>query len=125
MALIIQKQFSLNYEVTVGICRITKAGSMVVNCQSVNYGNSVRVTTTNIIDSDIDPETGVANTRQEVLNLKILCQTPQEAGQIVNTLKPLLAKGEPIYFNGGLPSRKKDGSIEVVVEMPKLTKASK
>lgn len=101
MALIIQKQFSLNYEVTGGICRITKAGSMVVNGQSVNYGNSVRVTTTNIIDSDIDPKTGVANTRQEVLNLKILCQTPQEAGQIVNTLKPLLAKGEPIYFNGG------------------------
>ena len=125
MALIIQKQFSLNYEVTGGICRITKAGSMVVNGQSVNYGNSVRVTTTNIIDSDIDPETGVANTRQEVLNLKILCQTPQEAGQIVNTLKPLLAKGEPIYFNGGLPSRKQDGSIEVVVEMPKLTKAGK
>lgn len=125
MALIIQKQFSLNYEVTGGFCRITKAGSMVVNGQSVNYGNSVRVTTTNIIDSDIDPETGVANTRQEVLNLKILCQTPQEAGQIVNTLKPLLAKGEPIYFNGGLPSRKQDGSIEVVVEMPKLTKASK
>ena len=125
MALIIQKQFSLKYDVTGGICRITKAGSMVVNGQSVNYGNSVRVTTTNIIDSDIDPETGVANTRQEVLNLKILCQTPQEAGQIVNTLKPLLAKGEPIYFNGGLPSRKQDGSIEVVVEMPKLTKASK
>ena len=125
MALIIQKQFSLNYEVTGGICRITKEGSMVVNGQSVNYGNSVRVTTTNIIDSDIDPETGVANTRQEVLNLKILCQTPQEAGQIVNTFKPLLAKGEPIYFNGGLPSRKQDGSIEVVVEMPKLTKASK
>ena len=125
MALIIQKQFSLNYEVTGGFCRITKAGSMVVNGQSVNYGNSVRVTTTNIIDSDIDPETGVANTRQEVLNLKILCQTPQEAGQIVNTLKPLLAKGEPIYFNGGLPSRKQDGSIEVVVEMPKLTKSSK
>ena len=125
MALIIQKQFSLNYEVTGGICRITKAGSMVVNGQSVNYGNSVRVTTTNIIDSDIDPETGVANTRQEVLNLKILCQTPQEAGQIVNTLNPLLAKHEPIYFNGGLPSRKKDGSLEVVVEMPKLTKASK
>ena len=125
MALIIQKQFSLNYEVTGGFCRITKAGSMVVNGQSVNYGNSVRVTTTNIIDSDIDPETGVANTRQEVLNLKILCQTPQEAGQIVNTLKPLLAKGEPIYFNGGLPSRKKDGSLEVVVEMPKLTKSSK
>ena len=41
MALIIQKQFSLNYEVTGGICRITKAGSMVVNGQSVNYGNSV------------------------------------------------------------------------------------
>ena len=125
MALIIQKQFSLNYEVTGGFCRITKAGSMVVNGQSVNYGNSVRVTTTNIIDSDIDPETGVANTRQEVLNLKILCQTPQEAGQIANTLNPLLAKHEPIYFNGGLPSRKKDGSLEVVVEMPKLTKASK
>ena len=125
MALIIQKQFSLNYEVTGGICRITKAGSMVVNGQSVNYGNSVRVTTTNIIEGDIDPETGVANTRQEVLNLKILCQTPQEAGQIVNTLNPLLAKGEPIYFSGGLPSRKQDGSIEVVVEMPKLAKASK
>ena len=125
MALIIQKQFSLNYEVTGGFCRITKAGSMVVNGQSVNYGNSVRVTTTNIIDSDIDPETGVANTRQEVLNLKILCQTPQEAGQIVNTLKPLLAKGEPIYFNGGLPSKKQDGSIEVTVEMPKFTKPSK
>ena len=125
MALIIQKQFSLNYEVTGGICRITKAGSMVVNGQSVNYGNSVRVTTTNIIDSDIDPETGVANTRQEVLNLKILCQTPLEAGQIANTLNPLLAKHEPIYFNGGLPSRKQDGSIEVVVEMPKVTKAGK
>ena len=125
MALIIQKQFSLNYEVTGGICRITKAGTMLTHGQNVSYGNSVRVTTTNIIDSDIDPETGVANTRQEVLNLKILCQTPQEAGQIVNTLKPLLAKGEPIYFNGGLPSRKQDGSIEVVVEMPKLTKASK
>ena len=125
MALIIQKQFSLNYEVIGGFCRITKAGTMVADGQTVNYGNSVRVTTTNIIDSDIDPETGVANTRQEVLNLKILCQTPQEAGQIANTLNPLLAKHEPIYFNGGLPSRKKDGSLEVVVEMPKLTKASK
>ena len=98
---------------------------MLTHGQNVSYGNSVRVTTTNIIDSDIDPETGVANTRQEVLNLKILCQTPQEAGQIANTLNPLLAKGEPIYFSGGLLSRKQDGSIEVVVEMPKLTKASK
>ena len=125
MALIIQKQFSLNYEVTGGFCRITKAGSMVADGQTVNYGNSVRVTTTNIIDSDIYPDTGVASTKQEILNFKILCQTPQEAGQIANTLNPLLAKGEPIYFNGGLPSRKKDGSLEVVVEMPKLTKASK
>ena len=125
MALIIQKQFSLNSEVIGGFCRITKAGTMLTHGHKVMYGNSVRVTTTNIIDSDIDPETGVANTRQEVLNLKILCQTPQEAGQIVNTLKPLLAKGEPIYFSGGLPSRKQDGSIEVVVEMPKLAKASK
>ena len=125
MALIIQKQFSLNYEVTGGICRITKAGSMVADGQTVNYGNSVRVVTTNIIEGDIDPDTGVASTKQEILNFKILCQTPQEAGQIANTLKPLLAKGEPIYFNGGLPSRKKDGSLEVVVEMPKLTKASK
>ena len=125
MALIIQKQFSLNYEVTGGICRITKAGTAVFNGQSVNYGNSVRVVTTNIIEGDIDPDTGVASTKQEILNFKILCQTPQEAGQIANTLNPLLAKGEPIYFNGGLPSRKKDGSLEVVVEMPKLTKASK
>lgn len=125
MALIIQKQFSLNYEVIGGFCRITKAGTAVFNGQSVNYGNSVRVVTTNIIEGDIDPETGVASTRQEILNLKILCQSPQEAGQIVNTLNPLLAKGETIYFNGGLPSRKQDGSIEVVVEMPKLTKASK
>ena len=125
MALIIQKQFSLNYEVTGGICRITKAGTAVFNGQSVNYGNSVRVVTTNIIEGDIDPETNAPSTRQEILNLKILCQTPLEAGQIVNTLNPLLAKGEPIYFSGGLPSRKQDGSIEVVVEMPKLTKASK
>ena len=122
---LIQKQFSLNYEVIGGFCRITKAGTAVFNGQSVNYGNSVRVVTTNIIEGDIDPETGVASTRQEILNLKILCQSPQEAGQIVNTLNPLLAKGETIYFNGGLPSRKQDGSIEVVVEMPKLTKASK
>lgn len=125
MALIIQKQFSLNYEVTGGICRITKAGTAVFNGQSINYGNSVRVVTTNIIEGDIDPETNAPSTRQEILNLKILCQTPLEAGQIVNTLNPLLAKGEPIYFSGGLPSRKQDGSIEVVVEMPKLTKASK
>ena len=125
MALIIQKQFSLNYEVTGGICRITKAGTAVFNGQSVNYGNSVRVVTTNIIEGDIDPETNAPSTRQEILNLKILCQTPLEAGQIVNTLNPLLAKGETIYFSGGLPSRKQDGSIEVVVEMPKLTKASK
>ncbi|MCI6694196.1 MAG: hypothetical protein MR469_00935 [Campylobacter sp.] len=125
MALIIQKQFSLNYEVTGGICRITKAGTAVFNGQSINYGNSVRVTTTNIIEGDIDPETNAPSTRQEILNLKILCQTPLEAGQIVNTLNPLLAKHEPIYFSGGLPSRKQDGSIEVVVEMPKLTKASK
>ena len=125
MALIIQKQFSLNYEVTGGICRITKAGTAVFNGQTVNYGNSVRVVTTNIIEGDIDPETNAPSTRQEILNLKILCQTPLEAGQIVNTLNPLLAKGEPIYFYGGLPSRKQDGSIEVVVEMPKLTKASK
>lgn len=123
---LIQKQFSLNYEVTGGFCRITKAGSIVVNGQTVNYGNSVRVVTTNIIEGDeIDPETGVANTRQEILNLKILCQTPLEAGQIVNSLNALLAKHEPIYFTGGLPSRKQDGSIEVVVEMPKLTKSSK
>lgn len=122
---LIQKQFSLNYEVIGGFCRITKAGTAVFNGQSINYGNSVRVVTTNIIEGDIDPETGVASTRQEILNLKILCQTPLEAGQIVNTLNPLLAKGEPIYFNGGLPTRKQDGSIEVVVEMPKLTKASK
>ena len=125
MALIIQKQFSLNYEVIGGFCRITKAGTAVFNGQSINYGNSVRVTTTNIIEGDIDPETNAISTRQEILNLKILCQTPQEAGQIVNTLNPLLAKGEPIYFSGGLPSRKQDGSIEVVVEMPKLTKSSK
>lgn len=125
MALIIQKQFSLNYEVIGGFCRITKAGTAVFNGQSINYGNSVRVTTTNIIEGDIDPETNAPSTRQEILNLKILCQTPLEAGQIVNTLNPLLAKGEPIYFSGGLPSRKQDGSIEVVVEMPKLTKASK
>lgn len=125
MALIIQKQFSLNYEVIGGFCRITKAGTAVFNGQSINYGNSVRVTTTNIIEGDIDPETNAPSTRQEILNLKILCQTPQEAGQIVNTLNPLLAKGETIYFSGGLPSRKQDGSIEVVVEMPKLTKASK
>lgn len=122
---LIQKQFSLNYEVIGGFCRITKAGTAVFNGQSINYGNSVRVVTTNIIEGDIDPETGVASTRQEILNFKILCQTPQEAGQIVNTLNPLLAKGETIYFSGGLPSRKQDGSIEVVVEMPKLTKASK
>lgn len=122
---LIQKQFSLNYEVIGGFCRITKAGTAVFNGQSINYGNSVRVVTTNIIEGDIDPETGVASTRQEILNLKILCQSPQEAGQIANTLNPLLAKGEPIYFSGGLPSRKQDGSIEVVVEMPKLTKASK
>ena len=125
MALIIQKQFSLNYEVIGGFCRITKAGTAFLNGQTVSYGNSVRVVTTNIIEGDIDPDTGVASTRQEILNLKILCQTPLEAGQIVNTLNPLLAKHEPIYFNGGLPSRKKDGSLEVVVEMPKLTKASK
>ena len=125
MALIIQKQFSLNYEVTGDICRITKAGPAVFNGQSINYGKSVRVVTTNIIEGDIDPETNAPSTRQEILNLKILCQTPLEAGQIVNTLNPLLAKGEPIYFSGGLPSRKQDGSIEVVVEMPKLTKASK
>lgn len=122
---LIQKQFSLNYEVIGGFCRITKAGTAVFNGQSINYGNSVRVVTTNIIEGDIDPETNAPSTRQEILNLKILCQTPQEAGQIVNTLNPLLAKGEPIYFSGGLPSRKQDGSIEVVVEMPKLTKASK
>lgn len=125
MALIIQKQFSLNYEVIGGFCRITKAGTAVFNGQSINYGNSVRVVTTNIIEGDIDPDTGVASTKQEILNFKILCQTPQEAGQIANTLNPLLAKGEPIYFSGGLPSRKQDGSIEVVVEMPKLAKASK
>ena len=122
---LIQKQFSLNYEVIGGFCRITKAGTAVFNGQSINYGNSVRVVTTNIIEGDIDPETNAPSTRQEILNLKILCQSPQEAGQIVNTLNPLLAKGEPIYFSGGLPSRKQDGSIEVVVEMPKLTKASK
>ncbi|MDD6162554.1 MAG: hypothetical protein PUB35_07210 [Campylobacteraceae bacterium] len=110
---------------TGGICRITKAGTAVFNGQSINYGNSVRVTTTNIIEGDIDPETNAPSTRQEILNLKILCQSPLEAGQIVNTLNPLLAKHEPIYFSGGLPSRKQDGSIEVVVEMPKLTKASK
>ena len=125
MALIIQKQFSLNYEVIGGFCRITKAGTMLTHGQNVSYGNSVRVVTTNIIEGDIDPDTGVASTKQEILNFKILCQTPQEAGQIANTLNPLLAKHEPIYFNGGLPSRKKDGSLEVVVEMPKLTKASK
>ena len=96
MALIIQKQFSLNYEVTGGFCRITTAGTMVSDGQTVNYGNSVRVVTTNIIEGDIDPDTGVASTKQEILNFKILCQTPHEAGQIVNTLKPLLAKGEPI-----------------------------
>ena len=96
MALIIQKQFSLNYEVIGGFCRITKAGTAVFNGQSVNYGNSVRVVTTNIIEGDIDPETNAISTRQEILNLKILCQTPLEAGQIVNTLNPLLAKGEPI-----------------------------
>lgn len=123
MALIIQKQFSLNYEVTGGFCRITKAGT--IPAQNVSYGNSVRVVTTNIIEGDIDPETNAPSTRQEILNLKILCETPQEAGQIANTLKPLLAKGEPIYFNGGLPTRKQDGSIEVVVEMPKLSKPSK
>ena len=123
MALIIQKQFSLNYEVTGGFCRITKAGT-IAN-QNVSYGNSVRVVTTNIIEGDIDPDTGAASTRQEILNFKIVCQTPQEAGQIANTLNPLLAKGEPIYFNGGLPTRKQDGSIEVVVEMPKLSKPSK
>lgn len=122
---LIQKQFSLNYEVIGGFCRITKAGTAVFNGQSINYGNSVRVVTTNIIEGDIDPETNAPSTRQEILNFKILCQTPQEAGQIVNTLNPLLAKGETIYFSGGLPSRKQDGSIEVVVEMPKLTKASK
>ena len=92
MALIIQKQFSLNYEVTGGFCRITKAGTMVSDGQTVNYGNSVRVVTTNIIEGDIDPDTGVASTKQEILNFKILCQTPQEAGQIANTLNPLLAK---------------------------------
>lgn len=125
MASIIQKQFSLNYEVIGGFCRITKAGTMVADGQTVNYGNSVRVVTTNIIEGDIDPETNAPSTRQEILNFKIVCQTPQEAGQIANTLNPLLAKGEPIYFNGGLPSRKKDGSLEVVVEMPKLSKPSK
>ena len=125
MALIIQKQFSLNYEVIGGFCRITKAGTMLTHGQNVSYGNSVRVVTTNIIEGDIDPETNAPSTRQEILNFKILCQTPLEAGQIVNTLNPLFAKGEPIYFSGGLPSRKQDGSIEVVVEMPKLTKASK
>lgn len=123
MALIIQKQFSLNYEVIGGFCRITKAGT--IPNQNVSYGNSVRVVTTNIIEGDIDPDIGVPSTRQEILNFKIVCQTPQEAGQIANTLNPLLAKGEPIYFSGGLPTRKQDGSIEVVVEMPKLSKPSK
>lgn len=122
---LIQKQFSLNYEVTGGFCRITKAGTMVVDGQTVNYGNSVRVVATNIIEGEIDPETGVASTKQETLNFKIVCQTPLEAGQIVNSLNPLLAKHEPIYFTGGLPVRKKDGSIEIAVEMPKLSKPSK
>lgn len=122
---LIQKQFSVNYEVLGGFCRITKAGEMVTQQgEKVKFGNCVRVITTNIMEGDIDPETGVASTSQQIFALKILCETPLQAGQIVNALNPKLQKGEPIYFVGGIPARKNDGSFEATVEMPSL-KSSK
>lgn len=80
--MILQHQFSLNYEILGGYVKAVKAGKFKNDeGDFVEYGSGVRIVSTNIIQSDTaDEATGFANTYDRQISFKISCPDDKEAG---------------------------------------------
>lgn len=115
---LIQKQFSLNYELNGGTIRVQQGGEFTDenSGKRIQYSPSVKITCTNVEQSDtIDPESGFANNVERKVVFKIPCDDIKTAGSEANALTSLFIKNQPIYLEAGLPVRKVDGSFEVTV----------
>lgn len=115
--MILQHQFTISYEVLGGYVKAVKAGKFKNDSgEIVDYGSSVRIICTNIIQNDtIDTDTGFANSFDRQLSFKISCPDDKEAGNLAIQLQKEIINKRPIYLEADLPVRRNDGSFEVSV----------
>lgn len=115
--MILQHQFTISYEVIGGYVKAVKAGKFKNDSgEIVDYGSSVRIICTNIIQNDtIDTDTGFANSFDRQLIFKISCSDDKEAGNLAMQLQKEIINKRPIYLEADVPTRRNDGSFEVSV----------
>jgi len=100
---ILSSQFSLKYEVTSFIIKVTASGEINGN----KYGASVKLTSTNLY-SFINEQTNTEDEKKEELIFKIKCASESEAQVISNHLRDMRKNGEVLSFDGMIPNQRNE-----------------
>lgn len=97
---ILNQQFVSKYEISGGTIRIQNGGEFTNDRgEKIAYPCSVKITSVNTIEGDINPQTNFPDTVQNTCVFKIPCENMIEAGEVARSISPLLEKKSACLFD--------------------------